>query len=131
MEKKRRKDQGNMVKRYGKSVGHALDGINYAIEKEKNLLWIMLGIVLILVLCFLFPVGTYELTSIVICTGLFMITEMINTAVEAVTDLITTEENKLAKIAKDTANGAIFLSLIITICVVGIIFIPKIITKFC
>lgn len=130
MEKKRRKDQGNMVKRYGRSIGHALDGINYAIEKEKNLLFIMASILVILALCFIFPVSMDELTSIVICTGIFMITEMVNTAVEAVTDLVTTEENKLAKIAKDSANGAIFLSLMITIVVVGIIFIPKVIAKF-
>lgn len=130
MEKKRRKDQGNMVKRYGRSIGHALDGINYAIEKEKNLLFIMASILVILALCFIFPVSMDELISIVICTGIFMITEMVNTAVEAVTDLVTTEENKLAKIAKDSANGAIFLSLMITIVVVGIIFIPKVIAKF-
>lgn len=130
MEKKRRKDQGNMVKRYGRSIGHALDGINYAIEKEKNLLFIMASIIVILALCFIFPVSMDELISIVICTGIFMITEMVNTAVEAVTDLVTTEENKLAKIAKDSANGAIFLSLMITIVVVGIIFIPKVIAKF-
>lgn len=130
MEKKRRKDQGNMVNRYGRSIGHALDGISYAIEKEKNLLFIMASILVILALCFIFPVSMDELISIVICTGIFMITEMVNTAVEAVTDLVTTEENKLAKIAKDSANGAIFLSLMITIVVVGIIFIPKVIAKF-
>jgi len=39
--------------------------------------------------------------------GLIMALELVNTAVEAVVDLVTEERKPLAKIAKDTAAGAV------------------------
>lgn len=127
MTKKRRKDTGNLFERYRKSFHHALDGISYAIEKEGNLILIMLFIIIILGLCLIFPVTAGELLAIVISTGCLMASEMINTSIEALTDLVTTKENSLAKISKDTISSAVFLFTIMFITVLGIIFIPKII----
>lgn len=130
MFKKRRKDTGSILERYHKSFHHALDGISYAIEKEGNLILIMLFIMIILGLCLIFPVTTGELLAIVISTGCLMASEMMNTSIEALTDLVTTKENPLAKISKDTISSAIFLFTIMFIAVLGIIFIPKIIEMF-
>lgn len=127
MKKERRKDTGSKIKRYKKEYRHAIDGIIYAIEKEWNLLLIMIFILIIFGLCLLFPVTIPELLAIVISAGVLMATEMLNTSIEALTDLVTTEENHLAKIAKDTVSGAVFLFIIMFIFVLGIIFVPKII----
>lgn len=127
MKKDRRKDTGSKIKRYKNEYRHAVDGIIYAIEKEWNLLLIMIFILIIFGLCLLFPVTIPELLAIVISAGVLMATEMLNTSIEALTDLVTTEENHLAKIAKDTVSGAVFLFIIMFIFVLGIIFVPKII----
>lgn len=127
MKKERRKDTGSKIKRYKNEYRHAVDGIIYAIEKEWNLLLIMIFILIIFGLCLLFPVTIPELLAIVISAGILMATEMLNTSIEALTDLVTTEENHLAKIAKDTVSGAVFLFIIMFIFVLGIIFVPKII----
>lgn len=127
MFKKRRKDTGSIFEKYNKSFHHALDGISYAIEKEGNLIIIMLFVIIVLGLCIIFPVTTLELLAIVISTGCLMASEMMNTSVEALTDLVTTKENPLAKIAKDTVSSAVFLFTIMFIVVLGIIFVPKII----
>lgn len=127
MKKERRKDTGSKIERYRNEYRHAIDGIIYAIEKEWNLLLIMIFILIIFGLCFLFPVTIPELLAIVISAGVLMATEMLNTSIEALTDLVTTKENHLAKIAKDTVSGAVFLFIIMFIFVLGIIFIPKII----
>ncbi len=127
MKKERRKDTGSKIKRYKNEYRHAVDGIIYAIEKEWNLLLIMIFILIIFGLCLLFPVTIPELLAIVISAGVLMATEMLNTSIEALTDLVTTEENHLAKIAKDTVSGAVFLFIIMFIFVLGIIFVPKII----
>ena len=107
-----------------------MDGIIYAIEQEWNLFLIMLFIVIILGLCIAFPVTIPELLAIVISAGGLMASEMLNTSIEALTDLVTTKENHLAKIAKDTVSGAVFLFIIMFIAVIGIIFVPKILELF-
>jgi diacylglycerol kinase len=49
----------------------------------------------------------------------------VNTAVEAVVDLVTEERHPLAKIAKDTAAGAVLIAAIMAAIVGLIIFVPK------
>lgn len=46
-----------------------------------------------------------------------MISECVNTAVESCVDLVTQDFHHLAKIAKDTASGAVFLSITCAILV--------------
>ena len=63
-----------------------------------------------------------------ICLGLFglvMALELVNTAVESVVDLVTSEYKPLAKIAKDTAAGAVLIAATMAAIVGLIIFVPK------
>ena len=57
--------------------------------------------------------------------GLIMALELVNTAVEAVVDLVTEERKALAKIAKDTAAGAVLIAAIMAAIAGIIIFLPK------
>lgn len=69
-----------------------------------------------------------SVTEWCICLGLFgmvMALELVNTAVEAVVDLVTEERHPLAKIAKDTAAGAVLIAAIMAAIVGLIIFVPK------
>ena len=54
-----------------------------------------------------------------------MALEMVNTAVEAVVDLVTEERKPLAKFAKDAAAGAVLIAAIMAAIAGMIIFIPK------
>ena len=58
--------------------------------------------------------------------GLVMALEHVNTAVEAVVDMVTEEYHPLAKVAKDTAAGAVLIAAIMAAIAGGIIFLPKI-----
>ena len=127
---KRNKDTGNLFVKYCKSFGHSVDGIIYAIENEVNILFMMLGALIVLALCFFLKVSTTELCLVVICTGVFMACELINSAIEAAIDLVTLEIHPLAKISKDCASGATLIVMFAYIFVIGIIFIPKIIVLF-
>ncbi|MBI4066818.1 diacylglycerol kinase family protein, partial [Candidatus Gottesmanbacteria bacterium] len=53
--------------------------------------------------------------------------EMINTSIEAMTDLITSEWRQQAKIAKDVSAGMMLLTAIGAILVALFIFLPKIV----
>ena len=52
--------------------------------------------------------------------------ELVNTAMEAVVDLVTEERRPLAKIAKDTAAGAVVIAAIMAAGVGLLIFVPKV-----
>ena len=108
-------------------LSNCLNGINYAIEKEHNLIYIMTFVVIVLGLAVILKVNTYEILALVITSGITFSLELVNTAIEAVTDLAYSRENDLAKISKDSASASVFIMTIITIITVLIIFIPKII----
>ena len=50
----------------------------------------------------------------------------VNTSIEAVVDLVTEERKPLAKIAKDTAAGAVLIAAIMAAIIGCVIFVPKV-----
>ena len=123
---KRRKDTGNCLVRYKKSFIHALDGIKYAVKYEHNFIIIIMAIMVTTIFGFVFRINNYEWIIIIICFALVFGCEMLNSSIEAVVDLETTKENKLAKIAKDCGSGATLVFSIMSLIVALIIFISKI-----
>lgn len=108
-----------------RSFGYAFEGIINTVKAERNMK-IHCGFMLAVVVCgFIFRL-TY--TEWLICLALFgLVTslELVNTAVEAVVDLVTEERKPLAKKAKDAAAGAVLVSAIFAAIIGLIIFVPK------
>ncbi len=126
----RNKDEGNFLIRYIKSFFHAINGISYAFHYEHNMYIILCAIVLVTSAGFYFQISMIEWLFCILAMGLVTAVELINSAIEAICDLITLESNHLIKIAKDTASGA-SLVLSITAALIGcMIFIPKIMELF-
>lgn len=126
----RKKDEGSVWTRYKKSFFHAVDGIVYIVENEHNILIMMICAILVFIFGFIFPVSMIEIMILVILISSVMACEAINSAIEAVVDLVTVKDHPLAKIAKDTGSAAsLILSFAALICG-GIIFIPKILDLF-
>lgn len=58
--------------------------------------------------------GTWVETSVLVgCVVLLLITELLNTGIEAAIDRISEEWHPLAKKAKDTGSAAVFLALLL------------------
>lgn len=123
---KRRKDTGNCLERYQKSFMHALDGIKYAVRYEHNFIIIIAAIIVTTIFGFVVKINSCEWIILIICFALVFGCELLNSAIEAVVDLETTKENKLAKIAKDCGSGATLVFSIMSFVVALIIFMPKI-----
>ena len=127
---KRNKDTGTALERYNKSFHHAIDGIIYVIKYEHNMVIIISATILACAFGFIFNISLNEWLFIILICGAISACEMMNSAVEATVDLVTTEIHPLAKIAKDTASSAT-LVLCITALIGGIvIFLPKILALF-
>lgn len=95
-----------------KSFGYAFQGIFTCIRKERNMKIHCTVAVLVVIAGLILGISVTEWC---ICLGLFgmvMALELVNTAVEAVVDLVTEERHPLAKIAKDTAAGAVLIAAI-------------------
>lgn len=108
-----------------KSFRYAFWGILTGIRKERNMKIHCCAVVLVVIAGFLFDISLTEWCICLLLFGLVMALELVNTAVEAVVDLVTVERHPLAKIAKDTAAGAVLLAAIIATVIGCIIFIPK------
>lgn len=127
---KRNKDTGTALERYNKSFHHAIDGIIYVTKYEHNMVIIISATILACIFGFIFNISLNEWLFIILICGAISACEMMNSAVEATVDLVTTEIHPLAKIAKDTASSAT-LVLCITALIGGIvIFLPKILALF-
>ena len=74
----------------------------------------------------LLRISAVEWIICLILFGLIMSLEMVNTAQEAAVDLVTQEQQPLAKMAKDAAAGAVLVSSMMAAIIGLIIFLPKI-----
>ena len=118
------------IKKFINSFSYPIKGLKYAYRNEQNLT-VDVGISLIVLIAgFIFKLEKYEWLIVVFTIGAVIALELINTAIEAVVDLVTEEYHPLAKVAKDTSAAAVFVFAIIAIIVGIIIFLPKIIGLF-
>ena len=69
----------------------------------------------------------YEWSLLAIVIGLVFLTELLNSSLESLADIIDPEWNEIIMKAKDYAAAAVLISAIIAIIVGGLIFIPKIV----
>jgi diacylglycerol kinase len=90
----------------------AFEGLGYVLRAERNArihLAIAVGVVL---LSAWLQLTTIEWVLMIAAIALVFAGEMLNTVVELTIDLITLEQNPLAKRAKDVAAGAILVAAI-------------------
>ena len=123
---KRNKDTGTALDRYAKSFLHAIDGIIYCLRYEHNMIIILAATIFAISLGLIVDISNFEWLFIIFICGAIAATEMINSAIESIVDLVTTEFHPLAKIAKDTASSATLILCIVAFVGAIIIFIPKI-----
>lgn len=132
---KGRKEIKNILSLQGKSkfrdsVNHAMDGINYTREHEKNFRIELFMMGLVLMAGIYFRVSSMEWLILLLTIALVLTLEMVNTSIERCVDLVTKEYHELAKNAKDVAAGAVFVMSIFSVCIGIVIFLPKIIELF-
>ena len=93
-----------------KSLGFALEGLREMIWGHKNFrLQIMIGL-LTVAAGFVFQLNFSEWMALILISGLVLVTEMANSTIEAMVDLITKERKEEAKKAKDIAAGMVLLA---------------------
>lgn len=105
---------------------HAYEGIIYTMIKERNMHIHIIMATIVVLGGVIFQISYVEWLVCLVLIGLVMSLELTNTAIEAVVDLTTTDDNQLAKVAKDASAGAVLVSAIISALVGFVVFLPKV-----
>ena len=103
-----------------RSFGYAFQGIFTCVRKERNMKIHCVAAVLVVIAGVILKISAIEWCICMVLFGLVMELEHVNTAVEAVVDMVTEEYHPLAKVAKDTAAGAVLIAAIMA-AIAGVI----------
>lgn len=115
-----------ILRRHTISFQHALDGIIWALKTQPNFrIHIPLSF-LVVALGYWFHITIVEMSFLVVAIVLGLSVEMVNTAIESMTDLITKEYRQEAKVAKDVAAGMMLTTAIGCIVIAVYVFLPYI-----
>ena len=125
MESKDKKFIVNKNKTILDSFKNALNGIKSAYATEYHMVIHCYFAVAVIICAALFQISYVEWLICFILIGLVLAFELINTAIESIVNMITTEYNVYAKMAKDTSAGAVLVVSIASAIIGLIIFVPK------
>lgn len=113
-----------------KSTNHAFRGLGILFKTGHNFGTQLFFAVLAIYMGTILQISSTEWVLIVFAIGIVVICEAINTAIEIDIDLTSPEYHPYAKDTKDVSAAAVLLSVVLSIIVGLIIFLPKIISIF-
>jgi diacylglycerol kinase (ATP) len=104
-------------KKLSDAVNHAIDGLIYAFKAEK-MFKIHIGMAIaVLLLCLWMDLDRTDLLFVCFSITLVLLAETLNTAIEAMVNLLTLSHHPLAKIAKDVAAGGVLVACVNAVAV--------------
>ncbi len=108
-----------------RSFRYAFQGIWWLIREEHNS-WIHLAFLVILIPAgFILKLSATEWTLIVLCMGLVLSLELVNSAIERIADKIAPGQDPDIGKIKDIAAGAVLIAAIASAVVGLVILVPK------
>jgi diacylglycerol kinase (ATP) len=108
------------------SFNYAFEGIIHVLRTQRNMRLHFLVAFTVVVVAILVNVTKLELIVLLISIAFVLITEMINSAIEAAIDIATTSFDPMAKLAKDIAAGAVLIAAANAVAVGYLVFSNKV-----
>lgn len=108
------------------SFVYAFAGIKDFIRYEPQALMHAIAAALVIFAGFYFKITTHEWLAVMFAIGLVVVAEMLNTAIEKLTDMVSPEIHPKAKVVKDLSAGAVLVASIVAAIIGLIIFLPKV-----
>ncbi|MNW25257.1 Undecaprenol kinase [compost metagenome] len=101
---------------------YAWEGIVYAFRTQINMRVHVAATLLVGIMGYILHISAIDWLFVITAMALVLVAEMINTAIETTVDLISPEFHPLAKIAKDTAAGAVLMAAVFAVIVGCLVF---------
>lgn len=113
------------MKKLIRSFGFAFKGLAYATKTQLNFRVHLVATLIAVFMGFALHISIEEWRWIILCVAIVLIAELLNTAIEFLTDLVSPEYNELAGHAKDIGAGAVVIAAVFAVITGAIIFLPK------
>lgn len=111
---------------FWKGFAYAFAGIRDTYKTEPNFRFHFFAMIFAVLLGFFLSLSVFEWLWIFLVIALVIGMELMNTALEALSDLVSQQYNPLIKKAKDAAAAAVLVLSIFALLVGFLIFVPKI-----
>jgi len=115
----------SLKSRFG-SFKFAIHGLWSLLKNEHNSRIHFLAAIVAIAMGLILNIYPFEWSLLIIVIGIVFLTELLNTSLETLADIVDPEWNERIRKAKDYAAAAVLISAIISVVVGGLIFIPKI-----
>lgn len=113
-----------------KRFKHAVNGIFHVFKNEQNFKIHILATILVISAGVFFSIDKTEWMIIIIAISIVLTSELINSAIEYLSNFVSPNFHDKIKIIKDASAGAVLISAIGALVLALVIFVPKIIEIF-
>lgn len=110
-----------------RSFGYAFRGLYFLIRDTPHAKIHLLATAVVVAGGVWLAVDAGEWALLMLSMGLVWVAEALNTAIETLSDRVSTERHPLAGKAKDLAAGGVLLAAIFAVAVAGFVFLPKLV----
>ena len=107
------------------SFNYAIEGIVYTLKTQRNMRVHVAVAFAVLAASLFFRIGRFEFIAVGFAVTFVLVTELLNTAIEAAVDVAIQGFDPLAKVAKDVAAGAVFIAAINAVVVGYVVFFAR------
>ena len=108
------------------SLFFALKGLARLIRYERNARIHLLATVVVTICGLLFKIEPVEWALIAVVVGMVFLSELFNTAIENIADIVSPEWNAKIEIIKDYSAAAVLVSALVALVVGAVVFMPRI-----
>ena len=111
------------------SFQHAFAGLWHAWKTQRNVRIHVAIAIVVAILGLALELQPGQWAVIILTIGFVIVSELFNTVVESLVDLVTAEQHPLAKQAKDVAAAAVLTSAIVAVAVGLLVLGPPLLTR--
>ena len=121
-----KQQQGFSISKRFKSFTYAFNGLKILLMEEHNS-WIhLLAAMAVVIAGFVFQLSAIEWIAVVFAIGLVIALEIINSAIENLSDFVSPGQHEAIKKVKDLSAAGVLVGAITAVIIGLIVFVPKI-----
>ena len=114
------------MKKIRNSFKYAIEGIWTSFKTERNMKIHIFIMILVIIAGIILKINKSEWIICIILFAIVIGSELFNTSIETIVDMVMSEKNEKAKIAKDVSAGAVLVVAIGDAIIGLVIFVPRI-----
>jgi diacylglycerol kinase len=107
------------------AIKNSLSGLKHVFINHQHFRIELIFAFLVIILSYILDLSTYEFLFIILAIFFVLFSEIINTLVEEILDIIEPNYNEKIKILKDISSGAVFITVLFSLILGIIIFTSK------